>query len=133
MTLIFALIVGFLFLIPTSYATDTTNSSHEIERVEIGEGSKIIYYKDGSREVFFTCSANVGVDTSVETKTVYATFPIPKLPDPTEIFKIIKQILDLLGEGGVGSTLLAWTIWNCIKNLRRNRPRDYNGVGTIFK
>jgi len=136
---VLGLMLGFLFFVPTSYATNATNSSNEIERVEIGENSKTIYYKDGGKEMFVTCSVTTNIGISAEVAHWVTVITPPSNPigflikTLREIFGIIKQFADLLGVIGLGGALLAWRIWNQIKSLRGNRPPDYYGVGTIFK
>lgn len=41
-----------------------SNPSHEIDHVEITPSGKIIYYKDGSKEAFFSVSANMGISAN---------------------------------------------------------------------
>jgi len=107
--------------IPNVFA-NSGNSSSEIEKIEMKD------YKNGLRGKFLTFYGSVNVVTSVETTTQLIHIP-PIEPFPIdEIFRRIKQILDALGRYGVGSTFLAWRIWNVIKRLRRGRPRDYRGV-----
>jgi len=78
MMLLFVLMLGFLFSLSTSYATDSESSSDE----------------DRHKEVSVTASVNVNVGTSGGTAHVRSVpAPPPKLPDPTKIFKIIKEIL----------------------------------------
>jgi hypothetical protein len=103
------------------------NVSKEIERIEISENCKTIYYTDGSAEVFVTAVANLNFHTS--TSVTYTPIPITPLPIPIDkILRIIKQILDTLNTCGAGDVLLAFIIWNTIKRLRRGRPRDYHGI-----
>jgi len=83
---------------------------------------KIIYYTDGTKEVFITLVENMNVH-----------YTPPDWPSMIErMFKIINQILKTLAKVGVGSFLLAWGIWNLIKSLRKGRPRDYYGVGLNY-
>lgn len=132
--LLLAMTLAFLFSTSVSYAADSGNSGVEIERIEMDGNTKTVYYTDGRKAVFFTISGSVNADVSVGTAHVHSV-PAPPFrpPDITEILQIIKQILDLLGANGLGWGLLAWTIWNCVRKLRRNRPRDYYGVGTTFE
>jgi len=124
-------ITCFLLLsqIPSVFA-NSGNVSNEIERIEVKEGMKIVYYKNGLREVYVSFSESANVDTSIETTTQVIHTPIhPIEPLPIDkIFRIIKQVLDTISSYGVGCSLLAWMIWNTVKRLRRNRPRDYRGV-----
>ena len=127
-----SLILCFLFLSQVTHVLAIEqNSSREVEKVEVKNGMKIIYYSDGTREFFITCSANINVQSSVSpviSRTVY--YAPPNWPNIIErIFKVINQILKTLAKVGVGSFLLAWQIWNIIKSLRKGRPRDYYGVG----
>jgi hypothetical protein len=115
--------------IPNVFA-NSGNISNGIERIEMKDGMKIVYYKNGLREVFVSFSGSVNVDTSVETTTQVIHTPIhPIEPFPIDkILRIIKQVLDTISSYGVGCSLLAWMIWNTIKRLRHDRPRDYRGV-----
>jgi len=115
--------------IPNVFA-NSGNISNGIERIEMKDGMKIVYYKNGLREVFFTVYECVTVDTSVETTTQVIRTPLPPIePFPIDkIFRIIKQVLDTISSYGIGCSLLAWMIWNTIKRLRHDRPRDYRGV-----
>lgn len=101
--------------------------SKEIEKVEIKNGMKIIYYKNGKREFFFSAIEVLGVDSSVETHVSYVSFPPFRIPIDA-ILRILKQVAEVLTASGVGCSLLAWEIWNCIKGLRRGRPKDYDGL-----
>lgn len=110
--LVFGLISGFLFLTPTSHATDTESLSNEIERIEYGENSKTVYYKDGHKEMFVTCSVamNIGISAGVAHVVGVPTpplNPIDFLKILREIFGVIKQFVDLLGGIGLGGGLLA--------------------------
>jgi hypothetical protein len=124
-------LISIIFLLLISQIThvfaNSQNVSNEIERIEIGENSKTIYYKDGSREMFVTAIVNFGF--SVKTTPIIEVHP-PLFPIPIDkIFRIIRQILEnIFNASGVGCFLLAWKIWNLIKGLRRGRPRDYRGV-----
>jgi len=102
--------------IPHVFASSSENVSHEIERIEIGENCKTIYYKDGSKEVFVTCKVNVNFAASAGVAHVQTSPTPPAQPFPIDkIFRIIKQILDTLRSCGAGSALLALMIWNIIR------------------
>lgn len=101
------------------------NVSKEVERIEMSENCKTIYYTDGSAEVFVTFVENLNLHAS--SSAAYTQAPITPFPID-KILRIIKQILDTLNAYGAGDALLAFTIWNIIKRLRRGRPRDYHGV-----
>ena len=130
-----SLILCFLFLSQVTHVLAIEqNSSREVEKVEVKNGMKIIYYSDGAREFFIACSANINVQTSVSTVVSRAVhYTPPNWPNIIEkIFKVINQILKTLAKVGVGSFLLAWRIWNLIKSLRKGRPRDYYGAGLNY-
>jgi hypothetical protein len=126
-------LITIIFLLLISQVThvfaNSENVSREIERVEIGENSKTIYYKDGTKEMFVTGSLNVNFGSSVGTAHVIGVpTPAPSIPFD-KIFQILKQILEgIFGTIGLGCLLLAWKILNIIKGLRRGRPKDYNEV-----
>ena len=116
----------FLTQIP-NVSANSENGSKEIEKIEIGENCKTIYYTDGSAEMFVTAVASLNFHTS--TSVVYTQAPIaPPLIPVDKILRIIKQILDTLNACGAGDAILAFTIWNIIKRIRKGRPRDYHGV-----
>ncbi|MDH5266765.1 MAG: hypothetical protein OEW62_03700 [Candidatus Bathyarchaeota archaeon] len=54
---------------------DSENVSKEIERIETGENVKIVYYKDGHKEMFVsgsvTMGVNVNIDSSDENESVF--------------------------------------------------------------
>lgn len=92
-------------------SANSENSSKEIERIEIGENCKTIYYADGNAEMFVTAVASLNFHTS--TSVVYTQAPITPPPIPIDkIFRIIKAILNTLNICGAGNALLAFTIWN---------------------
>lgn len=124
-----SLILCFLFLsqVAQAFAAEQ-NSSRKIERIEVKNGTKIIYYTDGTKEVFITLVENINVQTSVSSVSRVNT-PPDWSSIIERILKIINQILKTLAKAGVGSFLLAWEIWNLIKSLRKGRPRDYYGIG----
>jgi len=116
LTLITIICLLLLSQIPSVFA-NSGNVSNEIERIDVKEGMKIMYYKNGLREVFLTVYGSVNVATSVETTTQVVPTPVtPIKPFPIDkIFRIIKQILDTLRSCGAGSALLALMIWNIIR------------------
>jgi len=122
-TLALVFFLSFLLLItqcPHAFA----DNSNEIEKVEIKDGMKIIYYKNRLKEMSITIAENVNVASSFQAQTVvYIQKPSP--PDFREILRFIEKILESFGRAGVGCTLLAWAILNQINKLRRGRPRDY--------
>jgi len=124
------LVCTILFLLisqATLVLADSGNVSKEIEQVETVENGKIVYYKDGTKEMFVTLSENLKSSSSVETVYMVRT-PPPTIPF-NEIFRILKLIFEnIFGSAGLGCFLLAWKIWNIIKGLRRGRPRDYRKV-----
>jgi len=116
----------FLTQIP-KVSANSENGSKEIEKIEIGENCKTIYYADGSAEMFVTAVASLNFHTSAS--VVYTQAPIaPPLIPIDKILRIIKQILDNLNACGAGDAILAFAIWNIIKRIRKGRPRDYHGV-----
>jgi len=117
----------FLSQVAQAFAAEQ-NSSRKIERIEVKNGTKIIYYTDGTKEVFITLVENINVQTSVSSVSRVNT-PPDWSSIIERILKIINQILKTLAKAGVGSFLLAWEIWNLIKSLRKGRPRDYYGIG----
>jgi len=119
----------FLSQVAQAFAAEQ-NSSRRIERIEVKNGTKIIYYTDGTKEVFITLVENINVQTSVSPVSRVIYYTPPDWSSIIErILKIINQILKTLAKAGVGSFLLAWEIWNLIKSLRKGRPRDYYGIG----
>jgi len=112
-----------------SASATSENVSREIERIEINGTFKTVYYSDGSKESFFTVVESLQASTGVA-QVIGVSSPAPLNPFPIidKILKLIKQILDTLNSCGVGYSLLAWSIWNVIKRLRRGRPRDYRGI-----
>lgn len=126
LTLITVTCLLLLTQIPNVFA-NSGNFSNEIEKIEIKDGMKTIYYKNGLREVFFTVYGTVNAVASVETTTQLIHTPIEPFPID-KILRIITHVLDTLNRYGVGSTFLAWMIWNVIKRLRHGRPRDYRGT-----
>jgi hypothetical protein len=105
------------------------NASKEIERVEITENSKVIYYKDGTKDMFIVSSVSIHFD--VATSFSYAIYvpPLSPLVPIEKIFEILAEIIENITTSiGVGCTLLAQRIWNKVKELRNNRPKDYNGL-----
>ena len=122
-TLALAFFLSFLLLITQSPHAFADNSN-KIEKVEIKDGMKIIYYKNGLKEMSITIAENVNVASSFQAQTVvYIQKPSP--PDFREILRFIEKILESVNSMGVGCALLAWAILNQIKKLRRGRPRDY--------
>ncbi|MEM1552575.1 MAG: hypothetical protein QXH03_07920 [Candidatus Bathyarchaeia archaeon] len=80
------------------------NDSKEIEKIEIVGNVKKIYYKDGSMEMFVTCTVNLdfcsGVAYGIST-------PTPLIP-LDKIFQVLKQIIEnIFGRAGLGCFLLA--------------------------
>lgn len=124
-TLITIICLLLLSHFPNVFA-DNENVSKEIERIEIGENVKIVYYKDGHKEMFVSGNVNVNFDVSGTAQAISSPPPEPFPID--KILGIIKHILEALSTYGVGGSLLAWKMWNVIKRLRRGRPRDYRGV-----
>jgi len=108
---------------------DYQNASKQIERIETTENSRTTYYTDGSKEVFVTSSLNINFGASAGTAHVIG-IPAPPPSVPFEkVIDILKEIVDGISRSiGVGFPLLAWKIWNTIRGLRRNRPKDYNDV-----
>ena len=77
-------------------------------------------------EVVLQATINLTWHTVGTWQTTITTHPSPIPVD--KILRIIKQILDALNACGAGDALLAFTIWNIIKRMRKGRPRDYHGV-----
>jgi len=102
--------------------------SKEIERVEVKDGLKIIYYTDGTKKACLTIGTNVCFHTSSSTSVI----KVYTSPDWSKITEIAKQIFKTLKMIGLGCFLLASRIWNIIKSLRKGRPRDYHGVGLNY-
>jgi len=113
-------------------AAQSNDSGKEIERIEKTEYGRIIYYKDGTREieVIFIENMNVGTQLNVETRTatatVYVTNPLWDL-----INRAIRFILSILP--GIITALFAQAIkklWEILRNIywwlkRRKRPSFY--------
>ena len=113
-------------------AAQSNDSGKEIERIEKTEYGRIIYYKDGTREieVIFIENANAGAQLNVETRTatatVYVTNPLWDL-----INRAIRFILSILP--GIITALFAQAIkklWEILRNIywwlkRRKRPSFY--------
>jgi len=113
-------------------AAQSNDSGKEIERIEKTEYGRIIYYKDGTREieVIFIANMNVGTQLNVETRTatatVYVTNPLWDL-----INRAIRFILSILP--GIITALFAQAIkklWEILRNIywwlkRRKRPSFY--------
>jgi len=107
-------------------AEDGTNG--KVYRVEIKDGNKTTYYTDGSKYVEIDLSASVSVGISSGTAHVI-NIPVPPPPfDFGRVIDIIKELIDALVGGGGVCVLLAWRILDMIRQPRRGRPRDYNGV-----
>jgi len=109
------LIACFILLVqmPCVSATDVTA---ETDNKENGT----VYRVSSSLNIVF----NLGT-----TGVVYSPPIVPPEPFPIEkISKILKQLMDFLIGPGVGCTILAWKVWNIIKRLRQDRPRDYRRV-----
>ena len=113
-------------------AAQSNDSGKEIERIEKTEYGRIIYYKDGTREieVIFIENANVGAQLNVETRTATATVYVTN-PLWDVINRIIQFILRVLP--AVITTLFAQAIkklWEILRNIywwlkRRKRPSFY--------
>jgi hypothetical protein len=91
--------------------------------------SRTIYYKDGTKEMFVSASANINVKASRQVSySEFVITPPPSFP-LKEVLELLKNIVEnVFGRIGAGCALLALTICNRIKGLRHNRPKDYNGV-----
>ena len=121
-----AILLLILIRIPQSFATEIPIK--EIERTEVTDGCKTIYYTDGSKEVFVTCYVNFNIESSAATTHVTFIQPIPVI-DIGKILDQLRQILShFFGTIGIGSALLAERIWHYVRRRRGGRPRDYHGI-----
>ena len=110
----------------------SNDSGKEIERIEKTEYGRIIYYKDGTREieVIFIENANVGAQLNVETRTATATVYVTN-----PLWDVINRIIQFISGAlpAVITTLFAQAIkklWEILRNIywwlkRRKRPSFY--------
>jgi hypothetical protein len=127
-----AFCIIFLLQIPNVFAQNES-TVREIDWIENGTNYQKIYYKDGTVAMFVTASATLNIES--QSYASYSVFvPTPPFSFPLkEILELLKKIFDnIFGQIGIGCTLLAWVIWNRIKGLRRNRPKDYDGIERVF-
>jgi hypothetical protein len=117
----------FLLLnVPHVFAQNETDSSG-IDRIETIGNTKIIYHTDGIKEISVTEVENVGIGTEGRVSYSVVT-PLPPSFPIREILEIVREIVDnILGEVA-GCFALAWAIWNRLKRLRGNRPKDYDEI-----
>lgn len=102
-------------------STQIPNALAEDDRIETTEN-------DGGKQMFLTFSVNINFELSTGVSHVVSIPPPYSFPFE-KIFEIISEIMkNVFNPIGVGCTLLAWKIWNLIKGLRPNRPKDYNEV-----
>jgi len=117
-------ITCFLLLsqIPSVFA-NSGNVSNEIERIEVKENMKIIYYKSGLKEVFFTVSENMNVESSVGMAHVVSAPIVPF--DWIQLFlKIWGAIISLPSLAALGKMIrgfLRWLYWK-IKHGKSKTP-----------
>jgi len=85
-----ALTLVLLFFVSVSHATDTQNPNDEIERIEYGNDSKIIYFKNGTRhiEVFLTETFTFTTTITATTDTISTIIQFPN-PSISEILYVI--------------------------------------------
>jgi len=107
---------------------DNGNVSKEIDRIETTENSKTIYYADGSKEMFVSAIVGFEIETSTEVSRVISVPPPYSFPFE-KILDVLREIIEtVVNPVGIGCNLLVWKIRNLIKELRNNRPKDYNRV-----
>ena len=118
----------FLLLnVPNVFAQSETGSK-EIDRIETTENGKTIYYTGGTKHMFVTAGATINLEAQGHTYSVFVPAPPPTVPFK-EILELVKKIIEnVFGQIGIGCSLLAWAIWNRLKSLRHNRPKDYDGI-----
>lgn len=150
---------------------DNGNSSNEIDRIVTTGNTKVIYYKNGGIELFFTSVECIGASDTAPSKSnasneieknvttnkgtvtytkngTEATYVIsdtmrassfvsftPEIAPAPFIFPfdLLLQVSEKIIEGvfsplGIALTILAAEVLHIIRNLRHNRPKDYNGV-----
>jgi hypothetical protein len=131
-TLIMIIFCMLLLLnVPNVFAQNEANS-REIDKIETTENSKTIYYTDGTKHMFVTAAAAINLEAQGYSHSVIVPTPPPTLP-LKEILEIVKKIIEnIFGQIGIGCSILAWAIWNRLKSLRHNRPKDYDEIERIF-
>jgi hypothetical protein len=149
---------------------DNGNASSDIDRIVTTGSTKIIYYKNGGKELFFAdfecmgasdtapsnnnasneigkkVTTNKGIATYYKNGTEvtyvisetmrassFASLTPEIIPPPPFPWELLWRIIEKITEGvfsplGVASILLAAEILILFRNLRHNRPKDYNGV-----
>ena len=85
--------VGLLFFIPPSYATEAQTSVKEIERIEYGDNIKTTYFSDGTKLVEVQASVTQKITTTATTSTQTTTLLEPKPTNPLVSIKLILEII----------------------------------------
>lgn len=125
------IIVLFILLsqVALVFAQGDNAANKEIDRIETTENSQTIYYKDGTRDMFVTSAVNVHISAE-SAVSIFVTTPPPFSFPFKEFLEILKDVIEnIFGSIGVGCAVLALIIWNRIRGLRNNRPKDYDGLG----
>jgi hypothetical protein len=118
--------------VETMKSSDTepsnNNASNEVDKIVTTNNGTTIYYKNGAKEVTYVFSS-----TSRASSSTFFSFEIAPTLMPIFPFDILSEIIQEIIEGifsplGTAVTILALQVLHIIRNLRHNRPRDYNGV-----
>ena len=88
------LLLAFLFLISSASAID---ESEEIDYIENrGDGSRIIYYKDGHKDVFIQFSVDINIESSASASSWTVIIPSPEPIDWAPILSFIRDVMSLI-------------------------------------
>jgi hypothetical protein len=85
--------LGLLFFIPPSYASDTQTSVKEIERIEYGDNIKTTYFSDGTKLLEVKASVTQKITATTTTSTQTTTLLEPQ---PTNLLESIKLIFEII-------------------------------------
>ena len=122
-------LLALILLLAFSYmisSVSATNESEEIDYiVDHGDGSRVIYYKDGHTDVIIKSSIGVNFESSATTWTTTIPSTSPLIDWPT-IFDFIKNTVStimsaLTSIAPLASNLAKWIIRK-IRSIYKRRP-----------